>query len=53
VNTLWLVIKPNGEHFLLEKEPLEGILAWANGQDVQVREYRFHHLVYPQPKNPS
>lgn len=42
---LWIVVRSNGEHYLLEKEPLEGLAAWAVGQDVIIREYVFLRLV--------
>ncbi len=44
---VWIVIQPSGEHFLLEKEPLEGIAKWAEGQSVVVHEYRHSKIVYP------
>jgi len=43
----WIIVRPNGEHFLLEKEPLEGIQEWARGQDVVIWEYAFVRIVYP------
>lgn len=43
---LWVIIHANGDHFTLEKEPLEGILVWAKGQAVTVREYTFSSVVY-------
>jgi hypothetical protein len=44
---IWIVVRSNGEHHLLEKEPIEGIDVWAKGQDVTVIEYRFNLIRYP------
>lgn len=43
---VWIVCRPNGEHHLIEKEPLEGIDAWAKGQHVTVLEYDFERVTY-------
>jgi len=44
---IWIVVRTNGEHHLLEKEPIEGIDAWAKGQDVTVIEYGFQKIRFP------
>lgn len=44
---VWIVIRSNGERFLVEREPLEGIVAWAAGQDVTVIEYTVLTVVHP------
>lgn len=44
---IWIVVRSNGEHHLLEREPLEGIDAWAKGQDVTIIEYGFSTIRYP------
>jgi len=49
---LWIVVRPNGEHFLVEKEPLEGILGWAAGQHLVVLEYGFIGVVYEKIEAP-
>lgn len=45
---LWIVVRENGEHYLLEREPLEGVARWAKGQNVTVLEYSFAKVVYPE-----
>jgi len=42
----WIVVRSDGERFLVEKEPLEGIHAWAKGQFVTVLEYDFGRVIY-------
>jgi hypothetical protein len=44
---IWIVVRSNGEHHLLEKEPNEGIDEWAQGQDVTVIEYGVKTIRYP------
>jgi hypothetical protein len=39
--TIWIVVRPNGDRHFVEKEPLEGIHAWARGQNVTVLQYEF------------
>jgi hypothetical protein len=46
---LWIVVRPSGERHFIEKEPLEGIMTWARGQEVIVLEYWFHKMIYPRP----
>jgi len=43
---IWIVVRPNGEHFFLEKEPLDGLEAWALGQDVTILEYGFVRVAF-------
>jgi len=38
---VYVVVNSDGERFFVEKEPLEGIHAWAKGQFVTVLEYDF------------
>lgn len=46
---LWIIYRPGGEHYILTKEPLGGIAAWAKGQDVSVAEYTLSRVVYQPP----
>lgn len=46
---LLFVVRDTGEHYLLEKEPLEGIENWVAGQNVIVLEYAFSRVVYAKP----
>jgi hypothetical protein len=46
-----MVVRPNGEHYFIEKEPLEGLLGWAAGQEVTVLEYTFTRVVYPKEQH--
>ncbi len=43
---VYVVVNSDGEHFMLEKEPNEGILTWAKGQFVTVFEYGSPAVVY-------
>lgn len=43
---IWIVVRSNGEHYLVEKPPLEGIEEWAKGQDVVILEYVFSNVAY-------
>jgi hypothetical protein len=43
---VYVVVRSDGERFFVEKEPLEGIQAWAKGQFVTVLEYDFRAVVY-------
>jgi len=38
---IWIVIRPSGERFHVDKEPDGGIVEWAKGLDVTVEEYEF------------
>jgi len=42
----WIVVRADGEKFLVEKEPPAGIRAWAKGQFVTVLEYNFGGVIY-------
>jgi hypothetical protein len=44
---IWIVIEPTGLRHLVDKEPLEGILVWARGQQVTVIEYSAPLIVHP------
>jgi hypothetical protein len=46
----WIVVRENGEHYHLEKPPLEGFEVWAAGQDVTVYEYAFVRVAYAKGK---
>jgi hypothetical protein len=50
---LWIVVRENGEHYLLEKLPLEGLETWAAGQNVTIYEYRFVRVAYSKEKRPK
>ncbi len=43
---LWLVSRPNGDRFFVDREPLEGMREWAEGQVVTVLRYDFAGVVY-------
>lgn len=43
---VYVVVRSDGERFMVEKEPLEGIQAWAKGQFVTVLEYGSPAVVY-------
>jgi hypothetical protein len=47
---IWVIIRENGEHYLLEKAPLEGFDVWAKGQKVTVLEYTYSGRIYPKPE---
>lgn len=44
---IWVVFRPNGEQYVLLKEPLEGMENWARGQEVTVIEYGKTRQVWP------
>ena len=44
--TIWIVVRSNGERHFVSKEPLEGIHAWARGQNVTVIQYDFATMLY-------
>jgi hypothetical protein len=51
---MWVVTRPSGEQYFVDKEPLEGMSRWAAGQDATVKEFRFVAVVYkPPPKKPK
>lgn len=43
---IWVVIRENGDQFVLYKEPLGGLEAWAAGQTVKVLEFTFTRVAY-------
>lgn len=48
---VWLVVRPSGERDYMDREPPEGILAWAKGLDAIIIEYRAAVVIHrPPPK---
>lgn len=47
---MWLVIWPNGERHVLQKEPMEGIVQWSKGVPATIVEYRFVAVTHTPPK---
>lgn len=41
-----VIFHDNGSEHVLEKEPMEGILKWAAGQNVTVHEFTFTGTPY-------
>ena len=44
---IWIVVGSDGQRFLVEREPLGGMAAWAAGQKVTVIEYTTPAVIYP------
>mgnify|MGYP001558853254 CR=1 FL=1 len=54
LKTLWVVIREGGDRHHIDREPDEGIEAWAKGQDIIVLEYTLTKVVHQrQPKKAS
>lgn len=47
---VWIVVRENGEHHTMEREPLEGMAKWAAGQRITVFEFTFARVVHEPPK---
>jgi len=43
---MWVVIRPNGEKYIVEREPLEGIDKWARGQNVVIAQFDYSGVRY-------
>ena len=46
---IWVVIRPSGERDYLDKEPLEGITAWAKGLNATIAVYPFGDVIHTSP----
>ena len=46
-SSIWIVIAPTGERHVIDKEM--DVVAWAQGTNVTVLEYRFSGIAYAPP----
>lgn len=46
---IWVVVRPTGERDYLDKEPLEGIAAWAKGLNATIAVYPFGDVIHMPP----
>lgn len=46
---VWVVVRSGGDRHYIDREPDEGIEAWAKGQDILVLEYTLTRIIRQRP----
>lgn len=47
---VWIIIRPSGERYYVDREPEEGIASWARGLDATITEYVFAAVRHTPPQ---